>query len=855
MRERLTASLGAEAASQLFAGTFHSLCYRILWRSFFLLKNTGRTDGWNLYDQDASQSVIYKLVKVAHPEWKSGEARELAKQVQSRISRVKNALGSWHDLSSADAVFQYYVTEITNGDSLTPGQQASADDLATWFDLYEQAMRAANAFDFDDLLGYTTALLRNDEELRTRLKRRWRHVLVDEFQDTNSPQYELVKLLAAPEVAKFPTNFASGMDGDPATIDFNSQAQQGNIERPLPPGHVFAVGDPDQAIYGWRGADVRNMRHQFAQDFPDGVVYRLRDNYRSTRSILSAAQAVISRNEDIDRAELRSRRASGVPIQVQRVEDAYEEAEHIAVEISAVLKKKICRDRDIAVLFRTHKQASLVEQQLVRYGIPYVLVGGVSFWRRVEIQDILAYLRLALTLDDDVALSRVINVPKRGVGDASLAKLNAAAETAGTTLSRLLWNPQEILLDIENSNLDAGSSEMSSSTFYDTEASFDAEISPPFEPSPVVKAVLSRKTAAAVEALRNAVVEMRHALATLPLAEALQKIVKAVDYIEHVKKGGCGGKEEDIEDRLLRLRQLVAVAEDYKPGQAAGTAALEAAFAALDDEDNNPDNGTGRVGSNKSIEDLLASLSASSSPYNNSIGGGSGAAAIITPDVRLAIARAFLDEAALYSGADEGQDVDGVRLMTMHAAKGLEFEIVFVPGCVEGLVPLFDPERGDTDKDLEEETRLFFVSMTRAKRELRLVHTKVHAHHGMANRRYNKPSRYLRDVLQSGHAEGDGGFKNERDPPSSFYRRTDRFAKVDNSNSPWRSKSRSSGGSSGSSTGHKKGQQLAAPMQFGPKGKTSSGVAQDVGGSSAATQPAASVTAAQRMQQRRSSRR
>ena len=244
MRERLTASLGPESASQIFAGTFHSLCYRILRRSISLLENTGRTEGWNLYDQDASQAVIYKLVRAAYPEWKAGEARDLAKKVQSRISRMKNALGTWLGLSSSEAVDQYYLTAVTDGEELSPGQKALDNDLSTWFDMYEKAMRDANALDFDDLLGYTTGLLRNNEDLRTRLRRRWRHILVDEFQDTNSPQYEMVKLLAAPNMDKSDSTETTSNSSN-STSDGVPIQQQDN-ESSQHRGHVFAVGDPDQ---------------------------------------------------------------------------------------------------------------------------------------------------------------------------------------------------------------------------------------------------------------------------------------------------------------------------------------------------------------------------------------------------------------------------------------------------------------------------------------------------------------------------------------------------------------------------------------------------------------------------------
>lgn len=755
MRERLATVLGHEAASDLFAGTFHSLCYRILLRSLSLLPNTGRSEGWSIYDADSSLAVIYKLVRTVHIEWKSKEAREYAKVLQSRISRVKNGVSRYYGVKSVDVVYDYYRTVVCNDSTMKPAEKASADDLAEWFEMYEQAMRSANALDFDDLLGYTTAVLRHDPELRGKLRRRWRHVLVDEFQDTNSPQYELVKLLAGVDDetnVKKSSNINSNTGGAPGGID--NGGNDGTAAVNSLHSHVFVVGDTDQAIYGWRGADVRNMRTLFQTDFPTGEIYRLRDNYRSTPGILTAAHAVISRNEDGDRAGLRAHRPQGPPIRVRCLTDAFEEAESVAGEIGNLIRSNTCRDRDIAVLFRTHMQARFIEQQLVKQSIPYVLVGGVSFWRRVEIQDILAYVRLAVSLDDEVALKRVINVPKRGIGDVSLAKLEAAGvESEGGSLCRLLW-PTDSAVSPESS--------ISTASRKNAEKINSNNLEPLR-----VKKLLSAKTAATVEHFCFILLQMREALATQPLSVALQRIIELSEYKDHVKKGGCGSKEdeEDIQDRLLRLRQLVASATEFRPGTAAGAAALDAAFAALElEEDEEIDQQISKLlnanfgkqetsssksstGKNKKYKDFIetASVATEASDSNDAIES-------LSRDELLATARAFLDEAALYSGADEGADIDGVRLMTMHAAKGLEFEIVFVPGCVEGLVPLFNPDRGDTEDDLEEETRLFFVSMTRAKVELRLSHTRMNALQGPANRRPNIPSRYLADVVKSGHA-------------------------------------------------------------------------------------------------------
>lgn len=326
----------------------------------------------------------------------------------------------------------------------------------------------------------------------------------------------------------------------------------------------------------------------------------------------------------------------------------------------------------------------------------------------------MAYLRLAVSLNDDIALERVINVPKRGLGDVSLTKLATKAEAMGMSTSQLLFGAPD-----------------------DVDLKSDAGVTLPDLPPPK-ELGLSQKAAAAVEEFRQAVAGLRQALLTQPLDAALQHILGAIDYESHVLKGGCGGKEGDEADRIARLKQLLATAAQFTPGTA-GTAAL----AALDDTLLSfSDDGGPLIQPNMPTPAVTSSSGASTS-----------SAAPCGPAERLALARAFMDEAALYSGLEEDADVGGVRLMTMHAAKGLEFDVVFVPGCVEGLVPLFDPARGDSMEDLDEETRLFFVSMTRAKRDLRLLHTRQHVLHGVANRRPNTPSRYLKSVAATGHAE------------------------------------------------------------------------------------------------------
>lgn len=670
IQERVQLALGPDTGKSVFTGTFHSFCYRILRQ--YLDANTSpstfapRRPGWSLYDQDASLTVILDLVKSSYDGMKATEARERAKAIQSKVSAAK---------MNQDVPVR--------------------EDVAPWLVAYEDAMQKANALDFDDLLLFTVKLLQQQNttlSMRERLHMRWKHILVDEFQDTNAVQYDLVTLLAHPP----PTQV-----GRP-----NPPPNSGDTSH-----HVFVVGDQDQAIYGWRGALVDNMRKRFAIDFPNGLVFRLRDNYRSTPSIIKAAQQVIKSVNDLERVELRpaNNNADGpIPI-VASFLDSYEEAEHIGDEIQRLVT--LVEPSQIAVLFRTHQQSRLIEQALVRRGINYVLVGNQPFWKRVEIQDIMAYLRLALSLNDDVALLRIINVPKRGLGDASVSKLVQAASLHHEgSLSRLLFIGGEA-----------------------ESPKFFSEIG------------LSQKAIAALSAFREVVLECRRVLldantaAEYPLPTAIGHIIDdIIKYRDHVRSGGCGGNkkaqgkaEDEVQSRLDRLDQLVACAAEFV------NRTVNSNTVDLLQEPDSDGTGDGKVDEDENHTKQLLSM--------------------------VPMARSFVDECALLSPSPTSEEVlgrgvektveQGVQLMTMHASKGLEFDTVFIPGCIEGLVPLVQGlvQSGEGKEDaLEEETRLFFVSITRAKRELRLLYTCTYMTRGRSVPA--SPSRFVIDLLKGQHA-------------------------------------------------------------------------------------------------------
>ncbi|PRW20204.1 ATP-dependent DNA helicase isoform B [Chlorella sorokiniana] len=670
MKERLAGMLGAAAAAQLFAGTFHSLCYRLLKRHIGELEGCGRTQAFTVFDQDMSCRLLAQLVRAEHKDWKGRDVSEKAGQLQHAISGAKNSMLTWHAPSAqaAERLVEQHLVRQRGSEELSAAEELQERELVTWFGRYEQALRQNNALDFDDLLGQTVALLRTAPAVRERYLRQFRHVCVDEFQDTNTSQYELVKLLT------------------------------------LPRADLFVVGDPDQSIYGWRGADMTNMTHAFGKDYPQAQIHALRDNYRSCARIVATAERVIAANDDWERAGLRPKRPAGHPIEVHMLRDSYDEARHIASEIQQALRSGEHPEEQIAVLFRTHIQARLVEQELVLRNIPYVLVGGVPFWRRVEIQDVMAYLRLAVSLRDDVALARIINTPRRGLGDTSIEKLHAAAAAQGVTLSALLFG---------------GAAAVGGGSAGLPQLPDRKELG------------LTPKAAAALEAFRELMLGLHGAVASQPLGRALKAIIDKTGYEKHVQDGGCSSssKEGDEQERLQRLGQLLSAADEYEPGKLSGAAALDAAF-----------DGPAASARVQAAAAAAAGVAASAVAAGGSAGG--------TPLQR---AQNFLDEAALYSAVDEGgEGARGVRLMTMHAAKGLEFELVFIPGCNDGLVPLI---RGNSDSStLSEERRLFYVSLTRAKQRLRLSHTRESNHYGASSGSAQEPSRFLMDVVRAGHA-------------------------------------------------------------------------------------------------------
>lgn len=669
MRERLFALLGEDIAKGLVAGTFHSLCVSVLRRHIHHLQGFDFDRDFSIYDEDSSTAVLKKLlteeggyqgqagVQVGRAV-RSATSQE-ARVLRGVISQAKSKVGNY-GRRVGEGVMLEYSQKMLGTPQLDDHQVAQAVKLGSYFDRYQAELSKNNALDFDDLLAFTVMVLRESPEALEQLRDRFRHVLVDEFQDTNTVQYDLVKIMGG--------GLNTGIEA--ATTPVWRQRS------------VFVVGDPDQAIYSWRGAEVGHMVSTFQKDFPASQLFFLRDNYRSAACILELSQRVISNNTDWERQALRAKLPRANNIQVACLEDDHAEAEFLATCVKQLVEEGAHPPHQIAVLVRTHKQFRLIEQAMAVRGVPYVVVGGTPFWRRTEILDVLAYLRLAVTLRDDVALDRVINTPKRKLGDKTVADLRAYAKSQGLLVSEVLFGRRP------------------------PSGPPGTAAAPPPLPSHQELGI-GAAAAKSLEAFRGAVWEMRRSVHSVPLGRAVQAIIDLVQYKQYVSDGGCSSNKNDkIEDRLDRLKLLVVAAGDFEPGSLTGL--------------------TGEGGWEE--------------------GGGHAG--------RLQLAQGFLNEAALFSGTEEGVGVQGVRLSTIHATKGLEFEAVFMAGCCDHRHPLVHSEALNALELVREERRLFFVGVTRAKQRLVLTYGRQDTMWGEYNRRDTEPSRFLSEAGMGSKEEG-----------------------------------------------------------------------------------------------------
>jgi DNA helicase-2/ATP-dependent DNA helicase PcrA len=555
----------------LWIGTFHSLSARLLRREGTRL---GFSPDYTIYDEDDRLSLVRRVM-----EERGHSVRVFPpKLIQNLISSAKNRM------QSADAL------------AATAPFDDAVKIAADVYGAMQRALLAANAMDFDDLMLHPLALFRQHPDVLARWQQRFDYLLVDEFQDTNRAQYELIKYLGSSH------------------------------------GNVFGVGDEDQSIYGWRGADLKNLR-DLQRDFGDARVVKLEENYRSTRPILDAANAVITNNVGRIVKTLRTRRPGGEPIVVLAAADERDEAEWIARELER-RRAGGTLPAECAVLYRTNAQSRAIEEAMRRAGIPYQIVGAISFYDRREVKDILAYLRLIANPSDDEAFLRAIGVPRRGIGDVALATLAAQART---------WNVPMLAA--------AGRADSIASL------------------RPNIRQGL-HGFAQLIEALRA---RSRDAL---PVA-VMEDVVQAIDYETLLAAEGVEGIE-----RWENVRELIAAAAEWSE------------VIAEDDEPSTP-------------------------------------------------LQRFLAEAALLSAVDTSAGKpDGVTLMTLHTAKGLEWPVVVIAGVEEGLFP--SARALESPNGLEEERRLCYVGITRAKDALILTWARARRRGGEL--RPGAPSRFLREL-------------------------------------------------------------------------------------------------------------
>ncbi len=599
MRDRVAQLIGPRARN-MWVSTFHSTCVRILRSQASLLP--GRNSNFSIYDADDSRRLLLMIGRDMGIDVKRYSPRLLS----TSISNLKNEL-----ITPEQAVLDL---------------ESGCDDLvrivAEVYGEYQRRLRSANAFDFDDLIGEAVAVLQNYPQIAQYYRRRFRHILVDEYQDTNHAQYVLVRELVG--VA------ASDVDT-------------------VPPAELCVVGDADQSIYAFRGATIRNIE-DFERDFPSATTILLEQNYRSTQNILSAANSVIARNSGRREKRLWTDAGNGEPIVGYVADNEHDEARFVAGEIDALADRGDISYHDVAVFYRTNNSSRSVEEVFIRAGIPYKVVGGVRFYERREIRDIVAYLRVLSNPGDTVSLRRILNTPRRGIGDRAEACVAVYAESAGCTFADALTAAA------------AGRVPM-----------------------------LNNRAEKAIAGFVNLLDGLRGCL-----EEELGNLVEAVlDRTGYRTELESSNDPQDLA-RLDNLNELVSVAHEFSIDRANA----EALATELDTEDDE-----------------------------------------IAPAGALA---EFLERVSLVADSDElpDQDTGVVTLMTLHTAKGLEFPVVFVTGWEDGMFPhmraLGDPA------ELNEERRLAYVGITRARERLYLSRAKVRSSWGQPM--LNPESRFLREI-------------------------------------------------------------------------------------------------------------
>ncbi len=685
MGERVEKIMGHASLAKPLIATFHSLCVRILRRDIEALKvgNDGLTRSFAIYDENDQQNIVKQIMRRMGLDTKQLTPRT----VLGRISWAKN-----HMIDPQE----YYLGS----------KDPNSERIAHIYQGYRAELKKNNALDFDDLLLEAVRLLKVSAETRERYQRRYRYLLVDEYQDTNRPQYELMKLLAGEDK------------------------------------NVCAVGDEDQSIYSWRGADIRNIL-EFEQDFPNAKIIRLEQNYRSTQIILEAAGAVVANNLRRKGKKLWTDRQGGSLIGYYEAPDSENEALFIADRVQKFLREShdSGSETHCAVLYRTNSQSRLVEEALRRYGISYTMVGGFSFYERAEIKDLLSYLRLVRNPHDSMALQRVINTPARGIGATTLATLERIALETGVSTwdaigaaiqNRLI--PTRALMALESFR----------TMLTDAQAMMDPDFAGKLSADIAEAGSDAGDTEFSFGAAESGAEEKAEATAEL---EALDfSFGDNADQMSLLDASHFSPFAEKPKRPFLKIPEK-AKALPPEPGDAAENGGAEGSEAI---------EGFRKPGDAATLPELIRfiidrtgyikALEAEASPeaFSRIENLKELANAAHDAEERGETLADFLDHAALASDTDQYDPESRVTLMTLHAAKGLEFPLVFLAGMEEGLFPhsrtLMNPE------ELEEERRLCYVGMTRAMNTLILTRAHYRRRYGNDAPESTVPSRFLEEV-------------------------------------------------------------------------------------------------------------
>ncbi|HBG6992626.1 TPA: DUF3553 domain-containing protein [Clostridioides difficile] len=571
MRERVEQNIGPET-KDMWISTFHSCCVRILRKD---INKIGYNRSFVIYDSADQVTLVKDCLKELNLSDKVFEP----KAVISAISGAKDKLYTpkqFKDINMADNRMV---------------------KIANIYALYQDRLKRNSALDFDDLILKTVELFKANDEVLAYYRSRFRYIMVDEYQDTSKAQYELIKLLAREHQ------------------------------------NICVVGDDDQSIYGWRGADIRNIL-EFEKDYDNVHVVKLEQNYRSTQVILDAANKVISNNIERKRKKLWSEKKEGELIKIQLTGSEIEEADFIADSIAQIARKENRPYKDFAVLYRANAQARPVEDALNRSQIPYNIYGGTKFYERKEIKDLLAYLRVIQNPQDDISIKRIINVPRRGIGLRTIEKIEDRANLKQESI-------YSVLIDIET-NSD-----------------------------------ISTKARASISGFVDIIGTLRTIKEVYPVSKLIEKVLDTTGYMDELveirnkNEKDLTGKGEEAQDRIDNLREFISIALEF--------------------ESSNDD-----TYENKDLETFLTSI-------------------------------------ALTSESNDEEDNDRVSLMTIHTSKGLEFPVVFLTGMEEGLFPISRAIKSMSDSQIEEERRLCYVGITRAKEELYMSLTEKRTLYGKTN--------------------------------------------------------------------------------------------------------------------------